>query len=138
MLHLHGLVWLTSNLAFSSLRHRLLRDKPFASRIIRYLEAIIVQSLDPDADSRTNVEPGVMPPSTKVPETDYELHVKLSTNSYAVACKKQVHSSNHNATCFKYSEKGQGAACRLGMPRDLVPSSKVDEFGVIHLAQNHS
>jgi hypothetical protein len=138
MLHLHALVWLTGNLAFSTLRDRVLRDKAFASRMIRYLESVIVQSLDLDVDSNTNVEPGVMPPSTKVPETDDEFHVRLSNDSYAVASKKQVHSSNHNATCFKYSQKGRGSeTCRFGMPRDLVPDSEVDEFGVIHLARNH-
>ncbi|KAH6664042.1 hypothetical protein B0J14DRAFT_569991 [Halenospora varia] len=84
------------------------------ARMIRYLESIIVQSLDLDIDSRTNVEPEVMPPSTKVPETDDEFHVRLFTDSYAVASKKQLHSSNHNATCFKYNQKG------LHMPRTPV------------------
>ncbi|KAH7305355.1 hypothetical protein BKA65DRAFT_415803 [Rhexocercosporidium sp. MPI-PUGE-AT-0058] len=79
-----------------------------------------------------------MPPSTKVLETDAEFHVRLSTDSYAVASKKQLHSSNHNATCFKYSRKDPGPeTCRFRMPRDLVPNSEVDEFGVIHLARNH-
>ena len=34
MLHLHALVWLTGNLEFSTLRDRVLRDKPFASRMV--------------------------------------------------------------------------------------------------------
>ena len=42
MLHLHALIWLTGNVAFESLRHRLLQDSTFANRMIRYLEAIIV------------------------------------------------------------------------------------------------
>jgi hypothetical protein len=138
MLHLHALVWLTGNLEFSTLRDRVLRDGAFASRMIRYVESIIVQSLDLDVDSRTIVEPEVMPPSTKVRETDDEFHVRLSADNYAVASKKQLHSSNHNATCFKYSQKGRGSeTCRFGMPRDLLPNSEVDEFGVIHLARNH-
>ncbi|PVH68340.1 hypothetical protein DL98DRAFT_631600, partial [Cadophora sp. DSE1049] len=54
------------------------------------------------------------------------------------ACKKQVHLSNHNATCFKYRQKGQGSkACRFEMPRELRPNSEVDELGVIHLTRNH-
>jgi hypothetical protein len=44
----------------------------------------------------------------------------------------------HSATCFKYRQKGQGKdTCRFGMPRDLAPHSRVDEFGVIHLVRNH-
>jgi len=138
MLHLHALVWVTGNLEFSTLRDRLLQDKPFASRMIRYLETIIVQSIDLGVDGRPTVEPGIVPPSAKTPETDDEFHIKLSIDSNAVACKRQIHSSNHNATCFKYSRKGQEkGSCRFGMPRDLLPASKVDELGVIHLARNH-
>ena len=41
------------------------------------------------------------------------------------------------ATCFKYSRRGTGKnACRFGMPRDLAPSSTVDEFGIIHQRRN--
>jgi hypothetical protein len=46
MLHLHALVWLRGNLAFSSLRGRLVTDSEFAARMIRYLESIIIQSID--------------------------------------------------------------------------------------------
>jgi hypothetical protein len=40
MLHLHALVWLAGNIEFSTLRNRILRDKPFTSRMIRYLESL--------------------------------------------------------------------------------------------------
>src|SRR5436190_5461708 len=43
MLHLHALVWLTGNIAFNDLRDRILHDNHFATRMIRYLETIIVQ-----------------------------------------------------------------------------------------------
>jgi hypothetical protein len=137
MLHLHALVWLASNIEFSTLRNRILRDKPFASRMIRYLESIIVHSIDSDVEGVPN-EPAFIPPSARTAETDDEFHSRLSADSNAIACKKQVHSSNHNATCFKYSQKGQGSmACRFEMPRELRPNSEVDELGVIHLARNN-
>ena len=64
--------------------------------------------------------------------------MKLAADSNAVARKVQLHSSKHNATCFKYHWRGQGKdTCRFGMPRELVPHSHVDEFGVIHLARNN-
>ena len=136
MLHLHALVWLTGNLGFGTLRARVLQDKSFASRMIRYLESIIVHSIDLDLRDDP-CEPVFIPPSAKGAEADDEFHSRLSIDSHAVACKKQVHSSNHNATCFKYSQKGQGSECRFGMPRELQPSSEVDELGVIHLARNN-
>jgi len=87
-------------------------------------------------DGCTSIELGVMPPSTESPETDDEFHARLCTDSNAVACKKQVHSSNHNATCFKYSHRGQGKdAYRFGMLQELLSSSEVDELGVIHLSR---
>jgi hypothetical protein len=138
MLHLHALVWLTGNLAFSTLRDQLLHDKPFASRMIRYLEIVIVQSIDLGVDGCTAIEPEIMHPFSKSAETDNEFYARLRTDSNAVAYKKQIHSSNHNATCFKYHQRSQGKdACRFGMPRDLLSTSMVDELGVIHLARNH-
>ncbi|GFF62835.1 Pc17g00330 [Aspergillus udagawae] len=51
----------------------------------------------------------------------------------------QIHSKHHLSPCFKYRQRGSGKdACRFGMPRNLVPASKVDEIGLIHLARNHA
>jgi hypothetical protein len=106
--------------------------------MIYYLEAIITRGVGLGDDSCTSRKLEAMQPCSTTPETDEEFHVRLSINSNAVACKKQVHSSNYNATCFRYSQKGQGKdACRFGMSQDLLPRSKVDDLGVIHLAQNH-
>jgi hypothetical protein len=135
MLHLHGLVWLTGNVAFRTLRERLLDDRPFADRMIKYLETIICQSIHLDVNSSADDD---LPPSAKDFESDELFHVRLFTDSNAVAHKKQMHSSNHTATCFKYSLSNTGKkSCRFGMPRELVPVSNVDEFGVTHLARNH-
>jgi hypothetical protein len=46
MLHVHALLWLRGNLAFTTLRNRLLNDSDFATRMIRYLETTIVQGID--------------------------------------------------------------------------------------------
>jgi hypothetical protein len=85
MLQLHRLVWVTSNLAFGTLQDRLLQDKPFASRMIRYLETIIVQSIDLDIDGRLNSELEIVPPSAKNAETDHEFHVRLSIDGNTIA-----------------------------------------------------
>jgi hypothetical protein len=79
------------------------------------------------------------PPSAKDFESDEDFHLRLSYDSNCVARKTQVHSKHHLATCFKYRQTGPGKnACRFGMPRELVPVSKIDECGLIHLARNHA
>jgi hypothetical protein len=139
MLHFHGLIWVTGNIAFSALRQRVQQDQAFANRMIRYLESIIVESIDLGSDDTEKIGLDNITPSAKGEESDHEFHERLSADSNAVASKVQVHSSKHNATCFKYRQKGQGKdTCRFGMPRDLVPRSHADEHGVIHLARNHA
>jgi hypothetical protein len=102
MLYLHALVWLTGNLGFSTLRDRILRDDTFASRMIHYLESIIVHSIYLDLQNDPG-EPAFLLPSAKGAEADDEFHSRLSIDGNTVACKKQIHLLNHNATCFKYS-----------------------------------
>src|SRR2546423_1553450 len=138
MLHLHVLIWLTGNLAFGTLRERLVQDDAFAQRGIRDLESIIVHSINSENDSIPESGPANTPPSSKDPGSDDEYHQRLTADSNAVAGKTQIHSSNHTATCFKYRQRGHGkSACRFGMPRDLRTHSEVDELGVIHLTRNN-
>lgn len=57
-------------------------------------------------------------------DSDSEFNIKLSYNSNYVAHKKQVHSKQHSATCFKYRPRGSTTdTCRFGMPRDLISKS---------------
>src|SRR5438045_4560636 len=138
MLHLHALVWLAGNISFSILWDQMLKDNIFATRMICYLESIIVQSIDLETSNHPKLDLPNMPPSSKDLETDHEFHIKLSTDSNAVASTKQMHSPNHNATCFKYHQRGKRkGACRFGMPQELLSTSKVDALGLIHLARNH-
>ncbi|KFZ23650.1 hypothetical protein V502_01866 [Pseudogymnoascus sp. VKM F-4520 (FW-2644)] len=139
MLHLHALVWLRGNLSFSTLRERLLQDKAYAARMIQYLETIIVQSIHPSSLDQTLPNPPDTPLCSSSLESDDEFRGKLFADSNAVACKKQLHSAKHNATCFKYRQiETSKSSCRFGMPRDIVSESTVDDkLGVIHLARNH-
>jgi hypothetical protein len=77
MLHFHALVWLTGNLGFSTLRTRVLRDKSFASRMIHYLESIIVHSIDLDL-SESPSEAAFFP-AAKGAEADDEFRSRLLT-----------------------------------------------------------
>lgn len=139
MLHLHGLAWARGNLAFTTLRDRLLQDTNFAARMLHYLESIIIQGIDESIPHDTEVSIPSTAPSTKDFESDDDFRLRLSHDSNYVAHKTQVHSKRHLATCFKYRKTGPGKnTCRFGMPRDLVPVSKVDDFGLINLARNHA
>lgn len=139
MLHMHAVLWVRGNLAFTTLRNRVLGDTEFAARLIRYLEATIVQGIDESVPHDPEVNLPSTPPSAKERETDAEFFLGLSYDSNSVARRTQIHSRHHHSTCFKYRQRGPGKdACRFGMPRDLVPTSKVDEFGLIHLARNHA
>lgn len=139
MLHLYAMVWLRGNLAFSTLRSRVLSDSEFAARVIRYLENIIVQSVDECISNDPEVNLPATGPSACDPESDYEFHLRLAHDSNLVARSKQMHSKNHFATYFKYRVNIRaGNSCRFSMPRELVPSSKIDDVSVIYLARNHS
>ncbi|KAJ5111789.1 hypothetical protein NUU61_001419 [Penicillium alfredii] len=138
MLHMHALLWLRGNLAFTTLRNRVLNDSEFAARMIRYLEATIIQSIDDTIPHDPEVNLPSTPPSAKEMETDTEFFLRLWSDSNSVAKTTQIHSKHHLSTCFKYRQRGSGKdACRFGMPRDLIPISKVDDFGLIQLARNH-
>ncbi|KAI3286470.1 hypothetical protein DTO002I6_8141 [Penicillium roqueforti] len=112
MLHLHRLAWARGNLAFTSLRDRLLQDSEFAARMIRYLESIITQGVDVSIPHDPEVNLPSMPPSATDFESDDDFHLRLSHDSNCVARKMQV--------------------------QNLVPTSNIDDFGLIHLARNHA
>lgn len=56
--------------------------------------------------------PAIDAPLASLSETDARFAEILENDSNAVALKKQLHSSSHNATCFKY-DAGATGQCRL-------------------------
>lgn len=92
MLHLHAMVWLKGNLAFANLRSRVLADTDFATRVLHYLENIIIQSVDESIplDPETNLSPAC--PSASESESDHDFHLRLANDSNLVARSKQLHS----------------------------------------------
>ena len=69
--------------------------------MINYLENVIVQSMNLEVDGGPKVELTPIPPLSK----GGEIYSRLSTDNNAIACKKQLHSSNHNAVGFEYSQR---------------------------------
>lgn len=139
MLHLHALVWVRGNLGFAQLRDRVLADDAFANRLICFLESVIMHSIqNPDLDSPDTVISRAAP-STSAAESDAKFMEKIFHDSNNVARIKQLHSKHHTATCFKYSGRlSTKNNCRFGMPRDLVEVSRIDNYGIVHLARNNA
>lgn len=104
--------------------------------MIHFLETVIMHHTNLD-----NPESIISstPPSPNGQESDTEFIQNLFHDSNCVARIKQLHSKSHSATCFKYLHQGLGNnSYRFGMPRDLMHASKVDDYGIIHLAPNHT
>jgi hypothetical protein len=139
MLHLHTLIWVRGNLGFAHLRDRLRAETNFATRMIQYLETIIMHSIyHPDNDNPETAISNI-PPTATGPESDIEFCQTLFKDSNRVASIKQLHAKNHTATCFKYGRRHFGkTSCRFGMPRDIVAASHIDANGVIQLTRNHA
>ncbi|KAJ5195491.1 uncharacterized protein N7498_008929 [Penicillium cinerascens] len=138
ILHLHVMAWLKGNLSFGSLRSRVLADTEFAARVLHYLESVIIQSVDESLPLDPEVNLPLTCPSACDPELDHEFYFRLANDSNLIARSKLVHSKNHFATCFKYRPTDRAKnTCRFGMPREIVPSSEIDDLGVIYLARNH-
>lgn len=135
MLHFHCLVWLTGNVDFFNLRHKMLHDPAFADRMLEYLDTIILECVRP-------YEPPENQQSSSIPSTidfndDHSYTDALYKYGNTVAAKRQMHSQNHNPTCFKYCKNGT-RECRFSFPRPLIDRSYVDGFGVIHLHRDNS
>jgi hypothetical protein len=111
------------NLDFFNLRENMLSDPEFACQMIYYLDSIISECIDScENDNRSD---GVPRPLIHDFESDQEYVEELYRYGNAVASKRQIHSLNHNSTCFKYGNKGQ-RACRFYFPRPKVEASHID------------
>ena len=133
MLHLHCLVWLAGNLDFFNLREKMLNDPEFAHRMMDYLDSIISERFDPCESNDGSDEMSL--PSTGEFATDQEYVDALYRYGNAVASKRQMHSQNHNSTCFKYSKKG-AQACRFYFPQPKIEESYIDELGITYLRRD--
>lgn len=139
MLHLHAFVWVRGNLGFAKLCDRVLADNVFASRLILFLETVIMHSIHNADPDNPEIIVSCAAPSPRAFESDAEFMKKIFHDSHSVARIKQLHSKHHTATCFKYSGRlSSKNGSRFGMPRDLVEVSRVDDFGIIHLARNNA
>ncbi|KUL82104.1 hypothetical protein ZTR_10073 [Talaromyces verruculosus] len=105
MLHLHALIWVHGNLDFIHLRNRILADDHFASRMINYLESIIMQSLhSADYTNSERITSTTSPLATES-EPDTEFMQKLSQDSDRVATGRiftEIKSAHRMILVFLY------------------------------------
>jgi Helitron helicase-like domain at N-terminus len=132
MLHMHGFVWLTGNVDFVNLGDKILNDPAFAREMIEYLDSIISECIDLDPSENEGGSDHMSRPSTRDFDSEEDYINAIRSYGNAVASKQQMHSRNHNSTCFKYCRKGT-RQCRFDFPRPLYETSHFDDFGVIHL-----
>ena len=134
MLHLHCLVWLDGFFYLSAFWKRLLSEPGYKARMAEYLDCIMKCCIVPNAGAdKDNSEA----PSASLDETDDIFAAKLAIDSNCIASKCQMHSTSHNATCFKY---GSAAAkkCRFNFLRPIVGQTCVLDSGIIEICRNNA
>jgi hypothetical protein len=73
--------------------------------MVHYLEAIIKCSVNLAADDLDDQRENMVPPSAKETESDSSFTTSLLSDANAIASKRQMHTSSHMRTCFKYSNR---------------------------------
>ena len=112
----------------------MLNDAEFASQIIDYLDSIISEYIDA-CESENSLSP-MSVPSAQNFETDQDYVHTLQRYGNEVASKQQIHSGNHNSTCFKYSKK-EVQKCKFSFTCPKVEESYVNELGIAHLCRDN-
>ncbi|KAL5335625.1 hypothetical protein BJX70DRAFT_311391 [Aspergillus crustosus] len=110
MHHLHALIWSRGYLDFIHLRDRILADSHFATRMIWYLETIIMHGLHDVAPHHSDVHISRQPPSATGPESDLEFLQILSQDRNLVATNTLQPVSN---------------TVNIGQPNTLVDSARL-------------
>lgn len=132
MLHLHCLVWLSGAFHLSKIREQLQTDDKYAADMVQFVDRIIWCSISEGNPDDINNEP----PSALLPETDREFMAKLEQDSNNIAAKTQLHSSFHNATCYKYGAAAS-KQCRFDFPRPRINETTITKQGTIDIYRNN-
>ena len=133
MLHLHCLVWLRGAFHLSEIRNRLCSDTEYAAKMVEFVDNIIKCSIISTIQPETLLQEA---PRASLDETDEEFSQKLEQDSNAIAAKSHLHSSTHNATCFKYGAAASGQ-CRFNFPRPQLAQTTVSDQGTIDVERNN-
>ena len=133
MLRLHCLIWLKRFYYLATFQRQLVSEPQYKRQMVEYLDHIVNCSIQSDG---LMLDISSEAPPADLAETNQQFNNKLAADSNAVAAKCQMHSTTHNATCFKY-----GAATtkkfRFNFPRPIVERTHISDLGVIEICRNN-
>ena len=133
MLYLHCLVWLRDAYHISKLCDRLQADSEYAACVVEFVNRIIRCSIVLEDKTRA---PKFEAPSAFLDESDSSFALKLDIDSNIMAMRYQMHSSNHNAICYKYGATAIGQY-RFDFPRPKNKRNKITAQGNIEVFRNY-
>jgi len=87
-----------------------------------------------EVNDEGNCDPGSRAFQPMLPPDHPAFKEAIKMDEFDIVTSRQVHSENHNPTCFKYGSR----KCRFQFPRALVPRTVFDEAtGVILQQRDH-
>ena len=105
----------------------------YVARVVVFINRIIRCSIKPEDEAKA---PQPNAPSASLDESDSSFALKLDADLNAVAKRFQMHSSTHNATCYKYGAAAIGQ-CRFDFPRPMNKQTKITAQGNIEVFRNN-
>jgi len=98
-----------------------------------YLDSIIFECIDSNALDNNDISSSF--PSAKDFDNTENYMDALHTYGNCIAPNRQLHSQNHNPTCFKYSK--EGTRQYRFFPRPTVEKPFINELGIVHLRREN-
>lgn len=116
------------------MRTKAKEDPEFRTRLLSYISSILLETLPIQTLDETGLAPGSRAFKPFIdPESPY-FKEEMALDLYDLVLARNMHSSRHFPTCFKYDNK----RCRMRFPRKIVPETKMDvETGLIEVQCDH-
>ena len=112
-------------------------DPDYLSQLIWFLDHIIKASLSVPP-SNTSATQNACPTKFTLFSTTFDVNafcVTLDADSNKIASKIQMHSTSHNASCYKYGKSE--SKCRFNFSRPLVEEIYIDKCNSLYFKQNN-
>ena len=117
------------------MRARAKDDEDFRCRLLSYISSIFLESLPIQTWDEQGSGTGARAFKPFLnPESAY-FEEEMAIDLYDLVLSKNIHSSRHFPTCFKYNTK----KCRMRFPRKIVSETRMDlETGLIEVHRDHA
>ena len=162
-LHMHGLIWLYGAFDLPLITKTLQdpQEESFRAKVLAFLENLISQNLDYDTGRSHQKSYTLQEVNWIMINCREQLDAAFDNEANFSAYCRQLHM--HTLTCVKHIPRDElrnrfeagrseqeserqrkrrrqelrASLCRFRFPKNLVPTSNVDEDGVVHLERNH-